>query len=79
MALGCMLGGAVLTGIWFVATSAWPSAPPPAGLAGLIEIVMNGSLLGLLGTLIYGLPALAVLYPVAWLWGELVRRVGEGA
>jgi hypothetical protein len=79
MALGCTAGGAILTGIAILATAS-PNAPyPPTSVEGVVGIFLNGTLLGLVGTVMYGLPALLVLYPVAWLWGGLVQRLSAPA
>jgi hypothetical protein len=70
MALGCTIGGAVATGIWMGLTS--PSFGQPQDP---ITIVLGGVALGAVGILMYGLPALALLYPVAALWVMVVRRL----
>lgn len=78
MALGCTAGGAILTGMAVVSTATPAIYPPLDRVTGALGALLNGTLLGLLGTVMYGLPALLVLYPVAWLWGELVQRLSAG-
>lgn len=70
MALGCTIGGAIATGTWIGLTS--PSFSQPQDM---ISIAFGGVAAGMAGLVIFGLPALVLLYPVAALWAVVVRRV----
>jgi hypothetical protein len=71
MATGCAMVGALLTGM-LLSASIVPYGTP-AGIERIGTILALGVVYGVFGALIFGLPSLLVLWPVARVWVRLVR------
>lgn len=78
MALICTVGGAILVGILIAASAALaPYGPDLAPAEALVNVVGGGVVLGIIGILVFGLPALVVLIPIAFGWQVAVRLLSR--